>query len=110
MKTSTTKSRPSRQSRRLPVSISGVTGAAIFAMIEKPLSPTAQVVMSAIGRGYTRCGVIALKARLSKSHAAIVLSRLYAAGRITRKQRDGNHGRYPAYDYALAKLQPKGAV
>lgn len=35
MKTSTTKSRPSRQSRRLPVSISGVTGAAIFAMSEK---------------------------------------------------------------------------
>lgn len=79
-------------------------------MSEKPLSPTALVVMNAVSRGYKSCGVIALKARLSKSHAAMVLGRLYAAGRITRKQRAGNHGRYPAYDYALAKLQPKGAV
>jgi predicted transcriptional regulator len=75
-------------------------------MSMKPLSPTAQVVMSAIGRGYTRCGVIALKARLSKSHAAIVLGRLYTAGHIERKQRDGNHGRYPAYDYTIKPSAP----
>ena len=84
------------------VSTLSVAGAAIFAMSSKPLSPTALVVMNAVSRGYKSCGVIALKARLSKSHAAMVLGRLYAAGRITRKQRDGNHGRYPAYDYAIS--------
>ena len=75
-------------------------------MSEKPLSPTAQVVMSAIGRGHTRCGVIALKARLSKSHAAMVLGRLYKAGHIERKQRAGNHGRYPAYVYTIKPNTP----